>query len=144
MKGTCWIGLLDSDGNELIPFRTFCEFEGEGATWGNTAELRMVAPRTCEVVRAGISQQSFGEFVATFDLNLNTRCIIAGNLITIPRNGITMHADNGVGRTLFRVQETAAPTYEDWMKDKRNTPIHPQEIWDAAFLAGSQFTHTLY
>lgn len=146
MTNALFVALIGENGIELPVSRMYCEFAGPelnpsgmGLARRNTSTLNFNGGFGV-AASLGLSRQSFGAMLLTFPLDAKVN-LGTGNTLTIAPGGISI--DPAIAQVIWSNPDIASPTYEDWMKDKRNVPIHPQEIWDAGFLAGSQFTRTL-
>ena len=140
MSKSCYVVLFDDQGYELG--RKRIPFENRGDHWVNAEVVEFHALRSCMIGDMGLASALDGPTIMRFTPNLSSKYVVIGSGIVMYQGSVVI---NGVfSDYLFRPNaEPACPTYEDWMKDKQNTPIHPQDIWDAAFLAGSQFTRIL-
>ena len=146
MSNALFVALIGENGIEMPISRMYCEFSGPmlnpsgvGMSRWNTSTLTYNGGFGV-AASLGLSRQSFGPMLMTFPLDAPV-ALGGGNTLTIVPGGISI--DPMIAQVIWSNPDIVSPTYNDWMADKRNVPLLPQEIWDAGFLAGSQFTRIL-
>jgi hypothetical protein len=134
---TMWVGLVDEDGDELpIPRVQVQLIRTDDGRYGVEHEVVFgTSPISATIVGLSTFVTEFGgkrEFETAFHPPHNVRT--ADSIIV-----------NTIGSISPAVVAPFAQStsFDEWMANNGDTPIDPKELWDAAFIAGSRFMHTL-
>lgn len=130
-----YIALFMEDGSEAPVARQYSEFNSDGSN------ITPIAFQSVDgkVVSIGISKYPSSAVLVRVPLTPVIR-VVPADIVALPSFGIKV--DQAVAHALWGRDDRVITTFAEWTEaNPRLTSL--KEVWDAAFRAGSQVTHTL-
>lgn len=134
---TMWAGLADKSGEELPVPRVQVQFiRKSDGTYGSERGVSFgIAPISATVARCKLFLAEFGG-CSVFEVGVQPPCAVCtgdtislGSVDDMPQYALAPFAQSD--------------SFDEWMAKNGGLSVDPKALWDAAFIAGSRFMHTL-
>lgn len=143
---TFYISLWDSMGSEAtfpgysraaVPFH----YQNGAFTSASPISWPVYGSSYQNLTSARIHESQYGPELFSFPLSNPIGSLCSGDTVNFSANGIKVSMDAGLSKVISREVSASVDTFESFMADHPDAT--PQQVWDAAFVAGHQTAHTL-